>query len=195
MAEFELTNSDGINAPQRLRIAKLDVAHAASYRSLMLNAYQTETDAFTSTAQERTAEPQAWWIARIADPKGLSHVFGAFLGDALVGTVTLEFTAKPKIRHKAHLIGMFVSPAARVCGAGRALMQAAIGMASERPGLRVMTLTVTEGNAAAIGLYQSCGFKVFGVEPLAIAAQQGFKSKVHMWWEILPASAASPAES
>ncbi|WP_315126901.1 GNAT family N-acetyltransferase [Comamonas antarctica] len=133
-------------------------------------------------------------MARIADPKGLSHVFGAFLGDALVGTVTLEFSAKPKIRHKAHLIGMFVSPAARGCGAGRALVQAAIGMASERPGLRVMTLTVTEGNAAAIGLYESCGFKVFGVEPLAIAAQQGFKSKLHMWREALPASAASSVE-
>lgn len=191
MAEFGFANLDGTNAPQRLRIVKLEAAHAASYRALMLHAYQAEADAFTSAPQERAAEPQAWWIARIADPKGLSHVFGAFLGDALVGTLTLEFAEKAKIRHKAHLIGMFVTQAARGCGAGRALMQAAVAMASERPGLRVITLTVTEGNAAAIDLYESCDFKVFGVEPMAIAAKQGFNSKVHMWREILPASAES----
>lgn len=177
-----------LRAAGRIRIAQLSAQHAPSYRALMLHAYASAEDAFTSSPQERAAEPQSWWIARIAEPKGLSHVFGAFLDDELVGTVTLEFQAKPKTAHKAHLIGMFVSEAARGGGVGRALMQAAMRLAADRPGIRVVTLTVTEGNAAAIALYESFGFKSFGVEPMAIAAQQGFKSKVHMWLEMPPAS-------
>lgn len=167
-----------------MRIAQLSATHAPSYRALMLHAYAVAEDAFTSTPQERAVEPQSWWISRIADPKGLSHVFGAFLDDELVGTVTLEFAAKPKTAHKAHLIGMFVSEAARGGGVGQALMQAAMRLAADRPGIRVVTLTVTEGNAPAIALYESFGFRVFGLEPMAIATQQGFKSKVHMWLEI-----------
>ncbi|MNY83742.1 hypothetical protein D3C86_2267210 [compost metagenome] len=56
-----------------------------------------------------------------------------------------------------------------------------------------MTLTVTEGNASAIALYESLGFKTFGVEPMAIATPEGFKAKVHMWVELPTAPAISGA--
>jgi RimJ/RimL family protein N-acetyltransferase len=139
-----------VSGAPHIRIAALDAQDALRYRALMLHAYEAAADAFTSTPQERAAEPLSWWVARLADPQGLSHAFGAFLGDELLGTVTLEFSAKPKTRHKAHLIGMFVAQAARGQGAGRALLQAAMRLAGDRPGVRVVTLTVTEGNAPAI---------------------------------------------
>ena len=164
-----------------MRVARLAPSDAGRYRALMLHAYEVAGDAFTSTPDERAAEPESWWVRRIADPKGLSIAFGAFIEGDLAGTVTIEFAAKPKTRHKAHLIGMFVSEALRGQGAGRALVQAALDAAASRPEVRVVTLTVTEGNAAAIGLYESCGFRTFGIEPMAIATPDGFKSKVHMW--------------
>ena len=34
--------------------------------------------------------------------------FGDFEGSSLVGTVALEFSAKPKTKHKALVIGMYV---------------------------------------------------------------------------------------
>ena len=178
---------------RQIRIAALGEADAPSYRALMLHAYEAAADAFTSTPQERAAEPLSWWVARLADPQGLSHAFGAFLGDELLGTVTLEFSAKPKTRHKAHLIGMFVAQAARGQGAGRALLQAAMRLAGDRPGVRVVTLTVTEGNAPAIALYEAFGFERFGLEPMAIATPQGFKAKVHMWRDMRPAPAIGGA--
>ena len=150
----------------------------------MLHAYAAAADAFTSTPEERAAEPESWWISRIADPKGLSQAFGAFAESELIGTVTVEFSAKPKTRHKAQLIGMYVKESARGLGAGRALVQAALGAAAARPEARVVTLTVTEDNAPAIALYETCGFEAFGTEPMAIATPGGFKSKVHMWLEL-----------
>ena len=167
--------------PENMRIARLSACDVPRYRALMLHAYAAAPDAFTSTPEERAAEPESWWLARIADSKGLSLAFGAFHNDELVGTVTIKFSAKPKTRHKAQIIGLFVTEAARGMGAGRGLVEAALAAAGTRPGVLVVTLTVTEGNVPAIALYESCGFKTFGVEPVAIATPVGFKSKVHMW--------------
>jgi RimJ/RimL family protein N-acetyltransferase len=63
-------------------------------------------------------------------------------------------------------------------------VRAALAAARARPGVRVVTLTVTEGNDAAVGLYARCGFRAFGTEPLAIATPAGFRSKVHMWLDL-----------
>jgi ribosomal protein S18 acetylase RimI-like enzyme len=163
-----------------MRVARLAAADAPRYRALMLHAYEVASDAFTSTLEERAAEPESWWVNRIAGPHCLSASFGAFRADELVGTVTIEFSAKPKTKHKCHLIGMFVDESARGLGAGKALVRAALEAAAARPGIVAVTLTVTEGNASAIGLYESCGFRPFGVEPMAIATPTGFKAKVHM---------------
>ena len=51
----------------------------------------------------------------------------------------------------------------------------------EREDIRVIQLEVTEGNVPAHALYESLGFKAFGVEPMAVLTPSGFRSKVHMW--------------
>lgn len=157
----------------------------------MLEGYAQEPDAFTSTPEERAAEPESWWVKRIADSSGLSVVFGAFVDGNLVGAAALEFSAKPKTKHKARLIAMYVSPWARGTGAGTQLVQAAIGFARARAGTTVITLTVTEGNESAIGLYREAGFVAFGTEPMAILASSGYKAKVHMWLRLQGVAAAT----
>jgi|GEM_PF-5621972 len=51
-----------------MQIVALTVKHASEYRRFMLYAYEHAADAFTSTPQERAAQPDSWWIKRIADP-------------------------------------------------------------------------------------------------------------------------------
>ena len=174
-----------------MTVAVLTPEDVQRYRALMLEAYAQAPDAFTSTPEEREAEPESWWIRRIADPSGMTVAFGAFQGQDLVGTVALEFSAKPKTRHKAHLIGMYVKPNARGTGAGRALVQAALGHLQERPGISCVTLTVTHGNESAIRLYRNAGFVEFGTEPMAILTPSGYRAKVHMWCEVQHGNAAA----
>lgn len=176
--------------PDPHAVRPLTAADLPAYRALMLHAYQAAADAFTTTAEERAAEPDAWWLRRIADPKGLGLALGAFDGDALHGTVAVEFSAKPKTRHRALVVGMFVHASARGRGLGRALMQAALQVARERPGVSVVALTVTEGNAAALALYASCGFRSWGTEPMAILTPGGYRGKVHLWRALEGAPAA-----
>lgn len=163
-----------------MHITGLNASDAQEYRALMLEAYMYAADAFTSTAGERAALPVAWWESRIASADGLSRSFGAFLEGRLVGTVALEFTSKPKTRHSALVIGMYVRPSSRRKGLGAQLMQAVVAAARSRPGLEVLRLTVTEGNEPAISLYTSIGFRAWGIEPRAIRTPAGYKGKVHM---------------
>ena len=169
---------------QPMHVAVLSASDAQQYRALMLHAYEHAADAFTSTVEERAREPESWWIQRIADPTGMAIAFGAFEGTALVGTVALEFSAKPKTKHKALVIGMYVMPEWRGNGAARALLQAAIDRCKSRGDILVVQLTVTEGNEPAVALYRSAGFQPFGTEPMAIRTSGGFGAKVHMWLDL-----------
>jgi RimJ/RimL family protein N-acetyltransferase len=66
-----------------------------------------------------------------------------------------------------------------------------LAQARERAGVRLVQLTVTDGNTAAQALYERCGFIRFGLEPLAVAVGAQFVSKVHMWCDL---DAAPPAQ-
>jgi len=167
-------------AAEGLRVGRLDASHTGRYRDLMLRAYAQAPDAFTSTPEEREREPESWWVKRIADPSQAGVAFGCFAGEQLVGTVALEFSAKPKTRHKAHLIGMFVASEARGRGAARLLLEAALDFCRARDEITSVTLTVTQGNEPALALYRAAGFRAFGVEPMALRTAEGYLAKVHM---------------
>ena len=162
----------------------LDPSYAKDYRSLLLEAYASSPDAFTSTPDERALEPESWWMKRLDVHLGESLVIGAFAKGALVGTVALEFSARTKTRHKAQVMAMYVQAASRGQGIARRLLECLMWHAQNRPFLKVLTLTVTQGNLPAESLYGSFGFKVFGVEPMAIASGGEFLAKVHMFREI-----------
>ena len=163
-----------------MRVSVLTAADVVAYRALMLEAYECAPDAFTTTAAEREAEPASWWIERIGSAAGSATSFGAWEGGCLVGTVALQYSAKPKTRHAALVLGMYVRPQARGKSVGLALLNAAIAAAGARPEVLSLTLTLTEGNAPALRLYRSVGFVEWGTQPQAIRTDSGLKGKVHL---------------
>ncbi len=166
-------------------IRRLAAADAADYRALMLHAYTHEPDAFTSTAAERSALPLTWWQSRIgAVPDSHEVVFGAFCEGVLVGAAGLSREQRERTRHKAVLFGMYVAPGFRNLGLARKLVLAVLLHARAVRGLKLVQLTVTDTNAAAVKLYESCGFSSFGVEPYGIRVGAGFVAKRHMWCQL-----------
>jgi ribosomal protein S18 acetylase RimI-like enzyme len=77
-------------------------------------------------------------------------------------------------------MGMYVAQVHRGRGAGRTLLEAAIGHARARRALKMLTLTATQDNGPAINLYESLGFRQFGLEPMAVFSGGAYKAKVHM---------------
>jgi ribosomal protein S18 acetylase RimI-like enzyme len=177
-------------------VRRLTVSDAAAYRAVMLDAYASHPSAFTSTVEEREGLPLSWWEERLgaaADATQASVVYGAFDDTGmLAGAAGLAFGVRNRERHKATLFGMTVDASARRSGFGRRLVLALLDHARARDGLRLVQLTVTEGNDAAQKLYEDCGFRTFGVEPLAIDVDGELLGKVHMWCDLAPPASAGP---
>ena len=163
-------------------IRPLDADDAQVYRALMLEAYDTYPQAFTSSVAERAAMPLSWWEKRLDSP--LDRLLGAFEGDQLAGIVGLAFEPREKARHKVTLFGMYVTQAYQQRGLGRQLVEAALVEARRHPRLKLIQLTVTAGNDAALALYQRCGFIQYGLEPLAVRVGDEYFDKIHLWREL-----------
>ncbi len=152
-----------------------------AYRPLRLEALQDAPSAFASSFEEESErEPAATRERLRAGPE--SATFGAFLDGGLVGTGSLFRLPRRKERHKAYLVGMYVAPAARRTGVGRALVAAVLDRARTMPGLRQVLLGVEAGNAPARALYEAFGFEAFGYERDALIVDGVAYDEVHMVW-------------
>ena len=63
-------------------------------------------------------------------------------------------------------------------------MQRLLAEAADYEGLRLVQLTVTAGNDAALSVYRRCGFVQFGLEPQAACVGEDYLDKIHMWREV-----------
>lgn len=166
-------------------LRRLNPADAPTYRALMLEAYAGEPQAFTSSHAERAALPLAWWVARLstqAPPREL--VLGAFVDGVLAGAAGLAFETRERTRHKATLFGLYVQPARRGAGLGVALVHEVMAWAQRSPGLEIVQLSVTAGNATGLRLYTRCGFVPYGTEPQAVKLGEAYLAKLHLWCRV-----------
>jgi len=134
---------------------------AKLFKDLRLRALADAPDAFAHSHAEISAKPDTYWEEMT---RGLTKPGGHVMLVAEDGGVPagMAFGVMPRLRPEdrtdaPHLGGMWVDPAARGRGVGRALAEAVLDWARER-GFRVIALWVTDGNAAAIALYERMGF-------------------------------------
>ena len=155
---------------------------AAAYQALRLRGLRAHPQAFTSSAEQDADKPLAWALQRLTPDAARPHDFflGAFDAAELIGIVGLEARYRPKERHNATLVAMYV-PLERVgTGVGRRLAQALVARAGANPVLEQIDLTVTAGNRQAQALYEHIGFTVVGLWPRAIQVDGCYHDKVRM---------------
>jgi ribosomal protein S18 acetylase RimI-like enzyme len=160
-----------------MQVRRLGPADARAFRALRLRGLREHPEAFTSGHDEDLQQPLQVARARLESP--LFASWGGFEGVELYGIVGLERETRAKNRHKGTVVGMYVAPEVTGQGVGKALLLAVLAHARAE-GLGSLVLTVTENNAAAVGLYQSVGFRSFGIEPDAIRFGGRSHAKNHM---------------
>ena len=144
-----------------MKVRRLVPGEAALLETIRLRALADAPDAFAQTHAEISAKPDAYWEQMtygLTRPDG--HAMLLAEDDGVV--VGMAFGVMPQVRPQdradvPHLGGMWVAPATRGRGVGRALAEAVLDWARER-GLGLIALWVTEGNAPAIALYERMGF-------------------------------------
>jgi ribosomal protein S18 acetylase RimI-like enzyme len=165
-----MTISSRGTAPFQVRV--LGAPDAAAYRAVRLAALREEPPAFGSLPGD---EPDLSGTAARLAPSDDRRFLGAFEGEQLVGIVRLSLSGATNEKHRAELGGLYVSPAFRRRGYGRILVCEALGRAAETPGVRRVNLSVVvTGQAAAIRLYESLGFQIYGTEREAFSQDGKF---------------------
>lgn len=148
-------------------IRRLVSSDAAAWQSLRLEALRDFPTAFGSSYEEEAGTALAAIESDLAPQSGRNR-FGAFDGDMLVGLIGVGRETARKHRHKAFIRAVYVTPSQRGRGVGKLLVEHALDFIATMPDLLQITLSVTAGNAAALGLYTALGFTVYGCEPCAM---------------------------
>lgn len=172
-------------------IRRLHPEDAASLVSLRREALESHPLAFGASTEDDRGLSLEFMQTSLAVLEGQA-VFGSFEGDGLTGMVGVVRASRVKIRHKAHIWGMYVSPRARGKGAGRALLEAAIGQARAWPGVEQLHLSVTDAAVAAGRLYESAGFRIWGRESRSLQWDGRFVDELHLVLDLETLTGLSP---
>ncbi len=151
-------------------IRQLTEADAEIFRAFRLRSLRESPRAFTNSYEEysqQTVDSTAQrFRAQVAS--GVNFTLGAFEDGQLVGSVGFYREEALKLKHKGHIVSMYVAPEYRGRGIARELLRAAIRRAKQVSGLQQLLLGVVETQIAARHLYESLGFTVYGREPHAV---------------------------
>jgi ribosomal protein S18 acetylase RimI-like enzyme len=130
------------------------------------------------------AAAEAFWDGALAAAgRGERIVFGAWDGEALVGTVTLLLDLPPNQPHRAEIAKMMTRVSHRGRGIATALLRAAEDVALENGRSLLVLDTATEDGAA--GLYERLGFTLAGEIPGYALKPHGGLTGTLIYWKRL----------
>lgn len=152
---------------------------AEAFQTLRLEALRTDPVAFASSYEEER-DLALTVVAERLIATGDGAIMGAFDGDDLVGLAAWHHEEMLKLQHKGFVWGVFVKESHRGQGLARRLLQAVIAHARQADGILLLNLTAYADNVAAIRLYESLGFVVYGREVSAICVDGTLHDDVHM---------------
>lgn len=163
-----------------MEIKLLTPTDANAYWELRLEALQQNPEAFATSFEEAIQRINPIeQVEKNLQTEG-NYTFGAFHQEKLVGMVTLSQESYLKMKHRANIFAMYVSPQARGLGAGKALLIGAINKAKSIEEIEKINLSVVSTNEKAKNLYSQLGFKVFGVEEKALKVANTYYDEDHM---------------
>ncbi len=149
-----------MSEPGAILVRRLAREDAEIYRSLRLEALESEPEAFSADLDQERRQDIGWFERRLtrAEP---SATFGAFFAERLVGTASLVAEPSAKQRYRGLVVGVFVAQEARRRSVGFKLLGRLLDYAASR--VDVVDLAVATDNVAARALYAHLGFRPYGI--------------------------------
>jgi ribosomal protein S18 acetylase RimI-like enzyme len=149
-----------------ITIRQLTPDDAESFREVRLRALRDHPEAFATAYEDRVDAPIERFARALQPVPGENFTLGAFLEGRLLGTAVCFRNVGIKVRHRADIGAMYVTPEARGRGIARRLLEETIRKAPiEMPEVEDIVLAVTVGNETARHLYLSLGFESIRIDP------------------------------
>lgn len=130
---------------------------------------------------ERTVAEAFWQDSLAAAERGERIILGAWDGDLLVSTVTLQLQLPPNQPHRAEIAKMMTLPSHRGRGVASALLKAAEALAVEHG--RTMLVLDTASDEGASGFYERMGFTLAGEIPDYALKPHGGLTGTKIYWK------------
>jgi len=157
-----------------ITVRQLAPSDVESLREIRLEGLRLNPEAFGSAYEDEHTAPLDKYLGWLAN----SQMFGAFDESQIVGIAAFGVFTGRKDSHKGWLRAMYVRPSHRRTGASRMLVQAVLDAA--RHHVEIVQLTVVSTNTPAIRLYESFGFRQYGLEPRALKYNNLYSDEILM---------------
>jgi ribosomal protein S18 acetylase RimI-like enzyme len=167
---------------RQIEIRTLNASDTTGFLRLKQIGLSTDPLSFVASLDEDPPD-YAQRVAARLDTASVAEgdvVIGAFAGSELVGIVAVTRDPHSKRRHKADLHGMYVCPAFRGRGIGRALLIEVLRLATQMPALEAIQLIVATHNREAATLYRHFGFVDMWTESRALRVGGEYVDAHHM---------------
>jgi RimJ/RimL family protein N-acetyltransferase len=152
-----------------------------SYYDLRLKGLKEAPSAFLTTYAEQLERGSDFYAKILGDSNNDNVIFGAVKDGQVLGVAGIfRQIEKAKTAHKAWLWGMYVDPSARGQNVGGRLVDLVLTHTRENMPVSAVYLSVESENTAALKLYQSRGFKIWGTEPRAMFDGGHYHDDHHM---------------
>lgn len=161
-------------------IRRLIINDLKSYFDLRLESLQNAPENFMTSYEEEKAKGFTFFQKLLDEEAPDNLIFGAFVNDALIGCIGIYQEVFLKAKHKSNIWGMYVKPAHRKHGVGKALLKQSVDYAKMSLNCSVLNITVEATNISAKTLYESFGFKEWGNESKAMMMDGLYFDECHM---------------
>lgn len=161
-----------------MKIKVLTVTDVNDLRKIRLQALRDCPEAFGSSYEEECA-----WDLSVYENRLLSDnhfYFGAFVNGCLVGIVCLSVNERLKMRHRAMITSFFVDLNYRGKGVGKQLISSAVEKARSLQTIEQIELSVVTGQLAAMAIYKSAGFEIYGKEEHSLKIGDRYYDEYYM---------------
>ncbi len=168
-----------------MMIRRLTEDDAKDFWELRFKALIEDGDAFGATYEEEIKKPIQSLIEIFNNNyiKTINNNFilGAFNDEnKLIGVIGLYRETRIKLRHKATIWGMYITPEWRRKGIAKKLLTELINIVKTMEELEQLNLAVVSNNIEAISLYSALGFTTYGEEKNALKSNNKYYDEKYM---------------
>ncbi len=163
-----------------MEVRRLIPADIDAFFAIRLRALGIAPTAFNTTLEEDQRSGPSRFMATLADESNTKAIFGAVIDDKIVAILAILQEERSQTRHKASISSVFVDVDHRRKGLATQLLDVAIHFAQNEMLVSAIYLSVESKNSSAITLYESRGFKIWGIEPRAMLRDGVFYDQAQM---------------